>query len=329
MTGEVDLPQAALLEASFDLVRIHGGDVALSCEHRNYEDRKFLLANEFRLSHISAMWTDSPPRSSLPKELYADADVIEKARAMLRAGGSGAFVSDYLGMKPAQVAEIRRDLCAAVRGRPPAPIADDAGAEDRKAAEARRLDAECGSAALLAAIRRYLARHHPNDECRGARLMAKRRSKGGRPRKSGARHPCGKLRTVRDEGSERTVALRLRFRPFQGGKGDQYAGTPIGRAWLVGLLDGHDVDPAAIRDAGLSYGERYWGYWPAPGGVSNYEGEDRRAAPFAGGLDIAGDRFQALDAAVKSAGRASYDAVQSLVVDPHWFPEENPPGWTA
>ena len=154
--------------------------------------------------------------------------------------------------------------------------------------------------------------------------MAKRRSKGGRPRKSGARHACGRLKPARDEGSERTMALRLRFRPFQGGKGDQWAGTPIGRAWLVGLLDGHEVDPAAIRDAGLNYAERYWGYWPAPGGVSNYEAEDRRAAPFAGGLDIAGDRFQVLDAAVQSAGRASYDAVHSLVVDPHWFPEENP-----
>jgi hypothetical protein len=154
--------------------------------------------------------------------------------------------------------------------------------------------------------------------------MAKRRSKGGRPRKSGARHACGKLRGVRDEGSERTMALRLRFRPFQGGKGDQWAGTPIGRAWLVGLLDGQEVDPAAIRDAGLNYAERYWSYWPAPGGVSNYEAEDRRGAPFAGGPDVTGDRFQALDAAVKSAGRASYDAVQSLVVDQHWFPEENP-----
>ena len=154
--------------------------------------------------------------------------------------------------------------------------------------------------------------------------MAKRRSKGGRPRKSGVRHACGKLRAVRDEGSERTVALRLKFRPFQGGKGDPWAGTPIGRAWLVGLLDGWDADPAAIRDAGLSYAERYWGYWPAPGGVSNYEAEDRRGAPFAGGLDIVGERFQALDAAVKSAGRAGYDAVQSLVVDQHWFPEENP-----
>src|SRR3954465_11708796 len=106
MAGEVDLPQAAFLEAPFDLVRIHGSDVALSCELRNYEDRKFPLAAEFRLSHMNVMWTDSPPRSRLPKALYSDADVIEKARAMLRAGGSDAFVSDYLGMKPRQVAEI-------------------------------------------------------------------------------------------------------------------------------------------------------------------------------------------------------------------------------
>jgi hypothetical protein len=154
--------------------------------------------------------------------------------------------------------------------------------------------------------------------------MAKRRSKSGRPRKSGARHACGRLKAARDEGSERTLALRLRFRPFQGGKGDQWAGTPIGRAWLVGLLDGYDADPAAIRDAGLSYAERYWSYWPAPGGVSNYEAEDRSGVRFAGGLDVTGERFQALDATILSAGRASYDAVQALVVHPHWFPEENP-----
>ena len=107
------------------------------------------------------MWTESPPRSSLPKEAYADADVIEKARAMLRAGGTDAFVSDYLGMKAGQVAAIRDGLRASVRGRPPAPVADAEGEEERQEAEARRRDAERGSAALLAAIRRYLARHHP------------------------------------------------------------------------------------------------------------------------------------------------------------------------
>src|SRR3954451_8830371 len=107
------------------------------------------------------MWTESPPRSSLPKEVYADADVIEKARGMLRAGGSDAFVSDYLGMRAGQVAAIRHGLRGNVRGRPPASGADLAGEEDKEEADARRLDAELGSAALLAATRRYLARHHP------------------------------------------------------------------------------------------------------------------------------------------------------------------------
>ena len=103
------------------------------------------------------MWTDLPPRSSLPKALYADPDVIEKARAMLRAGRSDAFVSD-LGMKAIQVAEIGEELRATARERPPAPNADDA-VQDQAQAEARRRDAERGSAALLAAIRRYVARH--------------------------------------------------------------------------------------------------------------------------------------------------------------------------
>ncbi len=106
------------------------------------------------------MWTESPPRSSLPKEAYADADVIEKARAMLRAGCTDVFVSDYLGMKTGQVAAIRDGLRMNVRGRPPAPVADADGDDDRQEAEARRRDAERGSAALLAAIRRYLSRHH-------------------------------------------------------------------------------------------------------------------------------------------------------------------------
>lgn len=107
------------------------------------------------------MWTDSPPRSTLPKQAYADADVVEKAQAMLRAGGSDAYVSDYLGMKAVQVAAIRESLRGAGRGRPPAPATDGAGEGDMAEAEARRRDAERGSAALLAAIRRYVARHHP------------------------------------------------------------------------------------------------------------------------------------------------------------------------
>ena len=106
------------------------------------------------------MWSESPPRSILPKEVYADTDVIEKARAMIRAGGGDAFVSDYLGMAAAQVAAIREGLRAPVRGRPPGPVASLEDGEGE--AEARRRDAERGSAALLAAIRLYFARH-PSD----------------------------------------------------------------------------------------------------------------------------------------------------------------------
>ena len=86
--------------------------------------------------------------------------------------------------------------------------------------------------------------------------MAKARA--GRKKKAGERYACGKLRAAPDRGNDRLVALRDRFRPFMDGKGDQWTGTPIGRAWLVGLLDGRPADPAAIRDAGLSYAERNW-----------------------------------------------------------------------
>lgn len=152
--------------------------------------------------------------------------------------------------------------------------------------------------------------------------MAK--AKAGRKKKAGARYACGKLRAGPDRGNDRIVALNARFRPFMLGKGDQWTGTPIGRAWLVGLLDGRDADPAAIRDAGLSYAERYWAYWPAPSGVSNYEAEDRRGSVWSGGLDPKGDRFLGLDSALLDAGRASYDAVHALVVRPHWDPEATP-----
>jgi hypothetical protein len=110
---------------------------------------------------------------------------------------------------------------------------------------------------------------------------------------------------------------------FRAGKADQWAGTPIGRAWIVGLLEGHDIDSAVIRDAGLAYAELYWSHWPAPSAVANYEGQDRR------GSHVANDRrevlFMAMDAAILSAGRASFDAVHSLVIDCHWLPDDNPP----
>lgn len=153
-----------------------------------------------------------------------------------------------------------------------------------------------------------------------------RASRAGRKAKPGARYRCGKLRPVRDPGNDRVVALATRFRPFQDGKADAWVTeSAIGRAWAVGLLDGHDADAAAIRDAGLSYAARYWSYYPSPNGVANYEAEDRRGRGWGDAQDRRGEVFQRLDAAVRDAGRASYRAVQALVVDTYWFPQDNPP----
>jgi hypothetical protein len=151
------------------------------------------------------------------------------------------------------------------------------------------------------------------------------RSKAGRKARPGARYKCGKLRPVRDVGNDRIVAMAARFRPFQDGKADHWVReSAIGRAWAVGLLDGFDADPAAIRDAGLNYAARYWAYYPSPNGVSNYAAEDRRGRGWGDGDDPRGEAFQKLDRAIRDAGRASYRAVQALVVDHHWSPERNP-----
>ena len=151
------------------------------------------------------------------------------------------------------------------------------------------------------------------------------RTKAGRKAKPGARYKCGKLRPVRDCGNDRVVALADRFRPFQGGKADLWVrGSAIGRAWAVGLLDGYEVDPAAIRDAGLDYAARYWAYYPSPNGVSNYAAEDRRGRASGDGVDPRGGVFQRLDRAITQAGLASYRAVQALVIDHYWFPERDP-----
>jgi hypothetical protein len=153
--------------------------------------------------------------------------------------------------------------------------------------------------------------------------MAK--AKRGRPKKAGDRYPGGQLKSVVDRGSERLVELHAKFAPFQGGKGAQWAGTPIGRAWLVGLLDGYEADPAAIRDAGLGYAERYWGYYGGGPKVGGYEGRQHAGFVAGNGKDSRGERFNAIDRAIRDAGRASADAVHALVIDCHWFPDDNPP----
>ena len=155
------------------------------------------------------------------------------------------------------------------------------------------------------------------------------RSKAGRKAKPGARYKCGRLRPVLDRGNERTAAHAARFRSFQDGKADSWVReSAIGRAWAVGLLDGFDADAAAIRDAGLGYAARYWSYYPSANRVSNYEAEDRRGRSWEDGEDPRGEIFRSVDKTVRDAGRASYQAVQALVVDTYWFPDRDPP-WLA
>jgi len=152
------------------------------------------------------------------------------------------------------------------------------------------------------------------------------RGRAGRKPKPGARYKCGKLRPVHDRGNERVAAFAGRFAAFQGGKADPWVReSAIGRAWAVGLLDGYDADAGALRDAGLGYAARYWGYYPAPNGVSNYAAEDRRGRGWGDAEDPRGEAFRRIDQAVRDAGRVCYRAVQALVVDTYWFPERNPP----
>lgn len=146
----------------------------------------------------------------------------------------------------------------------------------------------------------------------------------GRKRKPGKRYPCGKLSPY-DHGAEHVTIARARFGRFQDGKAAQQVHDPIGRAWAVGLLENDRFDPAVLRDAGRAYAERYWGYYPSTNSVANYEGEDRRGGSWGDGEDPRGEHFQRLDRLLLDAGRVNYDAVHNLVIDTHWFPDDNPP----
>ena len=153
------------------------------------------------------------------------------------------------------------------------------------------------------------------------------KAKRGRPRKEGARYRCGRLKLVHDKGNARRQEQEARFAAFQGGKaGPWVSESAIGRAWAVGLLDGYRADAAAIRDAGLRYGElrRAYGFNTPGGAVSNYGGEDRRGRRDCG-EDRPGHLYRKLDQMVLDAGWASYDAVQALCCDYSERPWENPP----
>jgi hypothetical protein len=152
--------------------------------------------------------------------------------------------------------------------------------------------------------------------------------RSGRPTKSGKRRKGGKRISVApfDHGAEHVQRLRARFARFQDGKAGQQVFDPIGRAWAVGLLENDRIDPAVLRDAGRDYARRYWSYYPSAVGVADYLDEDRRGRveAWSEGADPGGERFQKLDAQLKNAGRASYDATQSLCLDFYWFPDDNP-----
>lgn len=94
--------------------------------------------------------------NALPKEVYSDPEVLEKARAMIRCGHLDSFVSDYLGMKLSQVEALRRGVELSRSGRE--SIAVSGPAIDDREERAHRQSSEFGSEALLARIQRLTRR---------------------------------------------------------------------------------------------------------------------------------------------------------------------------
>ena len=154
----------------------------------------------------------------------------------------------------------------------------------------------------------------------------------GRPRKSGRksaeRVKSGRLSRAgqaRDYGNIRVIERHDRFRHFIDDKGLVFEGTSVGRLWIVGGFDGYEFDPQVLRDCLLGYGAAYWGEYPANAAVANYTQENRRG--HVGGepedADPRGERFEAMDALLRSAGREARLAVHHIAVDPHFFPDED------
>lgn len=160
-------------------------------------------------------------------------------------------------------------------------------------------------------------------------------SKAGRPRAPGRRTASGRLSRAGQgpvEPNSRVVAARAAFQWFQSGKASQQIHDPIGRAWAVGLFQGFGCDPAALRDAGREYGDRYWGEMQSMAPVmGSFEGAGRGRSAAGGdhtAPDPGGIRFKILDDAVTNAGRPARDALHSLVIAHFWFPDEDP-AWLA
>ena len=150
----------------------------------------------------------------------------------------------------------------------------------------------------------------------------------GRPRKSGKRFGCGKLRPepCSDRGNDVVQARREAFSVFQGGKASEQIHDPIGRAWAAGLLDHPRFDGAMLRDIGRRYAslhERTFSatqvrLWSAERRSAKGNTKHEPILP-----DPLGERFATLDKLAKNAGSKSYLAMKKLAL--HDNPDSNPP----
>lgn len=164
--------------------------------------------------------------------------------------------------------------------------------------------------------------------------MGKRKSKAGRPRsaaartKSGRLSRAGKIKNVAP--NKRVVETREAFKTFKGGlSAESY--DPIGRAWLVGLLDGHGIPPDCLRDAGRTYADSFWGYYGKTGlAMADLEPEARGSgARKALDSDIIpddpqGEWLENIDKVLCRAGRPVRTALHNVVIDQFFLPNGDP-----
>lgn len=150
----------------------------------------------------------------------------------------------------------------------------------------------------------------------------------GRKRKSGNRTPSGQLSRAgqaRDQGNVRVQERRELFRHFIDDKGLTFEGTSVGRLWIVGGFDGHDIDPSVMRDCLLDYGALYWSEWPMARQAADYLLDGQPGFDGRGWRDPdpKGEAFMRHDDTLRSAGRETRAAVIAVAVDGHLFPDED------
>lgn len=149
----------------------------------------------------------------------------------------------------------------------------------------------------------------------------------GRPRKAGARQPCGKLRpaVANDKGSDFVQARRASFEIFQGGKAGDHLSDPIGRAWASGLLDGHAQDAAILRDIGRRYASLNAQVYASLQVVIGDLEPRSRGTGGGSDEDRTGEAYTRIDQLARNAGSKERLAMQKLCLpttpdeDPLWL----------